>query len=85
MFMPSRPDVEKNIKNRGITTQGRKGNTNAWPIETLTKGDVFVADGFGKIGGGTSIGYTEVMRYIVRPAMELFLKALPEILKDFRK
>lgn len=58
MFMPSRPDVEKNIKNRGITSQGRKGNTNAWPIETLTHGDVYVADGFGKIGGGTLMGST---------------------------
>lgn len=58
MFMPSRPDVEKNIKERGITKQGRKGNTNAWPIEVLTKGDVYVADGFGKIGGGTLMGAT---------------------------
>lgn len=58
MFMPSRPDVEKNIKNRGVTMQGRKGNTNAWPIETLTKGDVYVADGFGKIDGGTLMGST---------------------------
>lgn len=58
MFMPSRPDVEKNIKERGISKQGRKGNTNAWPIETLTKGDVYVADGFGKIGGGTLMGST---------------------------
>ncbi|MDB5199346.1 MAG: dimethylmenaquinone methyltransferase [Chitinophagaceae bacterium] len=58
MFMPSRPDVEKAIKNRGTTQQGRKGNTNAWPIETLTKGDVYVADGFGKIGGGTLMGST---------------------------
>ncbi|WP_018614609.1 RraA family protein [Segetibacter koreensis] len=58
MFMPSRPDVEKNIKERGTTKQGRKGNTNAWPIETLTKGDVYVADGFGKIGGGTLMGST---------------------------
>jgi regulator of RNase E activity RraA len=58
MFMPSRPDVEKSIKARGTTTQGRKGNTNAWPIETLTKGDVYVADGFGKIGGGTLMGST---------------------------
>lgn len=58
MFMPSRPDVEKNIKVRGTTKQGRKGNTNAWPIETLTKGDVYVADGFGKIGGGTLMGST---------------------------
>lgn len=58
MFMPSRPDIEKNIKERGITKQGRKGNTNSWPIEVLTKGDVYVADGFGKIGGGTLIGST---------------------------
>ena len=57
MFMPSRPDVEKNIKTRGIQN-GRKGNTNSWPIETLVKGDVYVADGFGKIGGGTLMGST---------------------------
>ena len=57
-FMPSRPDVEKAIKERGISQQGRKGNTNAWPIETLKKGDVYVADGFGKIGGGTLMGAT---------------------------
>jgi len=53
--MPSRPDVEKNIKERGIK-DGRVGNTNAWPIDMLTKGDVYVADGFGKISGGTLIG-----------------------------
>ena len=58
MFMPSRPDVEKTIKERGISKQGRKGNTNTWPIEVLTKGDVYVADGFGKIGGGTLVGAT---------------------------
>ena len=57
MFMPSRPDVEKNIKERGIQN-GRKGNTNSWPLETLVKGDVYVADGFGKIGGGTLMGST---------------------------
>src|ERR1700712_2356323 len=55
MYMPSRPDVEKNIKERG-TKQGRKGNTNSWPIDVLIKGDVYVADGFGKIRGGTLIG-----------------------------
>lgn len=58
MFMPSRPDVEKTIKERGISQQGRKGNTNTWPIESLTKGDVYVADAFGKIGGGTLMGAT---------------------------
>ncbi|RZM21741.1 MAG: RraA family protein [Pedobacter sp.] len=58
MFMPSRPDVEKTIKERGISKEGRKGNTNTWPIEVLTKGDVYVADAFGKIGGGTLMGAT---------------------------
>jgi regulator of RNase E activity RraA len=55
MFMPSRPDIEKNIKDRGAK-QGRKGNTNSWPIDALVKGDVYVADGFGKVRGGTLIG-----------------------------
>ncbi|MEG3656220.1 RraA family protein [Arenibacter palladensis] len=58
LFMPSRPDVEKSIKERGINSQGRKGNTNSWPIEVLTKGDVYVADSFGKIDAGTLIGAT---------------------------
>lgn len=57
MFMPSRPDVEKSIKERG-KQQGRQGNTNSWPIDILTKGDVYVADGYGKIDGGTLIGST---------------------------
>ncbi len=57
MFMPSRPDVEKNIKDRGLK-QGRVGNTNSWPIEKLSKGDVYVADGFGKIESGTLMGST---------------------------
>ncbi|MBC7627218.1 RraA family protein [Ferruginibacter sp.] len=57
MYLPSRPDVEKNIKERGLK-EGRKGSTNAWLIDMLTKGDVYVADGFGKIAGGTLIGST---------------------------
>ncbi len=57
MYMPSRPDVEKNIKARG-TQQGRKGNTNSWPIDLLTKGDLYVADAFGKISGGSIMGAT---------------------------
>lgn len=54
-FMPTRPDLEKNIKERG-TKNGRIGNTNSWPIDMLSKGDVYVADGFGKIAEGTLIG-----------------------------
>jgi len=55
VFMPTRPDVEKNIKDRGAK-EGRLGNTNSWPIDKLVKGDVYIADGSGKIDGGTLIG-----------------------------
>lgn len=54
-FIPSRADLEQQIKERGKAA-GRKGNTNAWPIEQLQKGDVYVADAFGKIAQGTLIG-----------------------------
>jgi regulator of RNase E activity RraA len=57
LYLPSRPDVEKSIKDRGAK-QGRKGNTNAWPIDILTKGDLYVADAFGKISGGPIMGAT---------------------------
>ena len=57
MYMPSRPDVEKNIKEKGAK-EGRKGNTNSWPIDKLTKGDLYVADAFGKISGGPIMGAT---------------------------
>jgi len=57
MYMPSRPDVERAILDRGHQ-EGRKGNTNSWPIDMLQKGDVYVADGFGKIASGTLIGQT---------------------------
>lgn len=57
MYMPSRPDVEKNIKQRGAK-QGRTGNTNSWPIDILSKGDLYVADAFGKISGGPIMGAT---------------------------
>lgn len=57
LYMPSRPDVEKNIKEKGAR-QGRKGNTNSWPIDVLTKGDIYIADAFGKISGGSIMGAT---------------------------
>lgn len=55
MFLPSRPDIEKQIKTRGHE-QGFKGNTNSWPIAKLTEGDIYVADAFGKTLQGTLIG-----------------------------
>lgn len=55
MFMPGRPDVVQQIKKRGKEA-GRIGETNSWPIAELVMGDVYVADGFGKIAQGTLIG-----------------------------
>ena len=54
-YSPTRPDIEALIKERG-KKEGRKGNTNAWPIEILQKGDVYVAESFGKIAQGTLVG-----------------------------
>ena len=54
-YMPLRPDVDDQIKARG-EKDGRIGSPNSWPIDMLTQGDVYVADGYGKIVDGTLIG-----------------------------
>lgn len=54
-YMPARPDIEKPTKEKG-KAEGRKGNTNSWPIDVLQTNDVYVADGYGKIIDGTLIG-----------------------------
>jgi len=56
-FMPSRPDLDTLIKAQG-KAEGRSqhGGNNIWPIDILTKGDIYVADGFGKEKDGTLIG-----------------------------
>ena len=56
-FMPSRPDLDTLIRAQG-RKEGRsqRGGFNIWPIDILTKGDVYVADGFGKVKDGTLIG-----------------------------
>ncbi len=56
-FMPSRPDLDSLIKAQG-KAEGRsqKGGINIWPIDILTNGDIYVADGYGKIKDGTLIG-----------------------------
>jgi len=56
-FMPSRPDLDSVIKAKG-KAEGRsqKGGNNIWPIDILTKDDIYVADGFGKVKDGTLIG-----------------------------
>jgi 4-hydroxy-4-methyl-2-oxoglutarate aldolase len=54
-YLPSRPDMAQAIKAEG-KSEGRVGDTNSWPIAELQQGDVYVADGFGKIIEGTLIG-----------------------------
>jgi len=54
-YMPNRADVSDQIKKKG-KADGQIGNTNSWPIDMLQNGDVYVADGFGKIVDGTLIG-----------------------------
>lgn len=54
-YMPTRPDMVAAITAEG-KAEGRVGDTNSWPIAQLQQGDVYVADGFGKIVEGTLIG-----------------------------
>jgi 4-hydroxy-4-methyl-2-oxoglutarate aldolase len=54
-YMPVRADMAKAIAREG-KAEGRVGATNSWPINELQIGDVYVADGFGKIIEGTLIG-----------------------------
>ena len=56
-FMPTRPDLDTFVRALG-KAEGRNqsGGINIWPIDILTKGDIYVADGYGKIKDGTLIG-----------------------------
>jgi len=54
-YYPARPDLDKLIRDKG-KAEGRIGNTNSWPIDVLKDGDIYVADGFGKVVDGTLIG-----------------------------
>ena len=54
-YMPARPDMAEAIAKKG-KEDGRIGSSNSWPIDELQMGDVYVADGYGKIVDGTLIG-----------------------------
>jgi regulator of RNase E activity RraA len=54
-YMPSRPEVMDRLTEKGHEL-GRVGAMNSWPIDALQQGDVYVADGFGKVVDGTLIG-----------------------------
>jgi len=54
-YMPARPELQQRMLADGHA-DGRIGAMNSWPIDMLQPGDVYVADGFGKIIDGTLIG-----------------------------
>ena len=54
-YMPIRADMAKAIAAEG-KAEGRVSGNNSWPINELQIGDVYVADGFGKVIEGTLIG-----------------------------
>jgi regulator of RNase E activity RraA len=56
-YMPSRPDFQMHIKLEGaMEKRDTLGGSNSWPIEILQPGDIYVADGYGRIIDGTLIG-----------------------------
>ena len=54
-WMPGRPDIHKVIAEQG-KKDGRIGGQNAWPVDMLQPGDVYVCDHFGLKEDGPSIG-----------------------------
>jgi len=54
-YMPLRMDMWNAIAAEG-KREGRVSGNNSWPIAELQNGDMYVADGFGKIVEGTLIG-----------------------------
>ena len=54
-YLPDSPELSARMLDRGHA-EGRIGAMNSWPIDMLQHGDVYVADGFGKIAWGTLIG-----------------------------
>jgi 4-hydroxy-4-methyl-2-oxoglutarate aldolase len=54
-YMPLRRDMYAAITAEG-KREGRVSGNNSWPIAELQVGDMYIADGFGKIVEGTLIG-----------------------------
>ncbi len=87
-YIPLRPDLQAQVKKQGVELEGRsgQGGTNSWPIDILEEGDVYVADGYGKIADGTLIGdnlgnsiYTKSKRGVIFYGSVRDLEGLSEI------
>lgn len=56
-YMPLRKDYKQLVKMKGgQENRDTVGGSNSWPIEILRPGDVYVADGYGRVIDGTLIG-----------------------------
>jgi regulator of RNase E activity RraA len=56
IFVPGRPDIHRVIDDKGHTKDKRVKSQNSWPIDMLTKRDVYVVDQFGAHEDGPTIG-----------------------------
>ncbi|MFD2520586.1 RraA family protein [Emticicia soli] len=56
IFTPGRPDLQTAIDDKGHEKDGRIKSQNAWPIDLLVKGDVYVVDQFNAYIDGPTIG-----------------------------
>ncbi|MFM8346589.1 MAG: RraA family protein [Bacteroidota bacterium] len=54
-YLPKRPDLDNLVRAKG-KSESRVGNFNSWPIDMLKPGDLYIADGYGKVIDGTLIG-----------------------------
>jgi regulator of RNase E activity RraA len=54
-YMPLRSEVRELLEKKGAK-EGRIGDMVSWPIDMLSKGDVYVADAYGKTDNGPIIG-----------------------------
>ncbi len=85
-FMPGRPDLQKATDEKGHNQDGRIKSQNSWPIDMLTKGDVYVVDQFDAYEDGPTIGdnlgnsiFTKTGNGIVYNGAIRDLKGLKEI------
>ena len=84
-YMPTRPEYADRLLEMGHR-EGMIGASNSWPIDLLSEGDVYVADGFGKVVDGTLIGdnlgnaiYANSKRGVIFDAGARDLEGLEEI------
>lgn len=56
-YMPRRPDFADVVRTVGLAEgHSELAGSNVWPIDILKDGDIYVADGYGKLEQGTLIG-----------------------------